>query len=37
MTKATFVNSPHAVAVAANRYDGIDFPGADCRLLHFAG
>jgi Type III restriction enzyme, res subunit/Helicase C-terminal domain len=31
--KSPFVNAPHAVAVLANRYDGIDFPGDECRLL----
>ena len=31
--KAPFVTSPKAVAVLANRYDGIDFPGDECRLL----
>lgn len=32
-SKAPFVTSPQAVAVIANRYDGIDFPGDECRLL----
>ena len=31
--KAPFVNQQKAVAVLANRYDGIDFPGDECRLL----
>lgn len=31
--KAPFVSSDHAVAILANRYDGIDFPGDECRLL----
>lgn len=31
--KAPFVSSDKAVAVLANRYDGIDFPGDQCRLL----
>lgn len=32
-SKAPFVSSTKAVAILAARYDGIDFPGADCRLL----
>ena len=36
-SKKPFVSSPHAVAVVANRYDGIDFPGDDCRLLFIDG
>ena len=36
-SKQTFVSSPRAVAVVANRYDGIDFPGDDCRLLLIDG
>lgn len=35
--KAPFVQSPHAVAILANRYDGIDFPGEECRLLCLDG
>ena len=31
--KAAFAATPRAVAVLANRYDGIDFPGDECRLL----
>lgn len=31
--KTPFVKSANAVAVLANRYDGIDFPGNECRLL----
>jgi hypothetical protein len=31
--KAPFISSPQAVAILANRYDGIDFPGEECRLL----
>lgn len=31
--KAPFVSSDKAVAILANRYDGIDFPGDECRLL----
>ena len=31
--KEEFVNTDSAVAVIANRYDGIDFPNDDCRLL----
>lgn len=36
-TKEPFVNSSSAVAVIANRYDGIDFPGDQCRLLLIEG
>ncbi len=31
--KTAFVSSPKAAAILANRYDGIDFPGDECRLL----
>lgn len=36
-TKATFLAEKNAVAVIANRYDGIDFPNDDCRLLFIEG
>ena len=36
-SKQPFVTTPQAVAVIANRYDGIDFPGSDCRLLFIEG
>ncbi len=36
-TKKPFITSPSAVAVIANRYDGIDFPGVECRLLLIEG
>jgi hypothetical protein len=36
-SKAKFIDSPQAVAVIANRYDGIDFPEDDCRLLFVEG
>lgn len=36
-TKRPFVDSDKAVAIVANRYDGIDFPGEDCRLLFVDG
>ena len=36
-SKKPFINSDKAVAVIANRYDGIDFPGDDCRLLFIDG
>lgn len=36
-SKSEFVNSTQAVAVIANRYDGIDFPEEDCRLLFVEG
>lgn len=32
-SKSSFVNSKKAVAIVANRYEGIDFEGAECRLL----
>ncbi len=32
-SKKTFVSKEKAVAVVANRYDGIDLPGDECRLL----
>lgn len=36
-SKQPFVSTTNAVAVIANRYDGIDFPGNDCRLLFIEG
>ena len=36
-TKKQFTESKEAVAIVANRYDGIDFPGDDCRLLFIEG
>jgi Rad3-related DNA helicase len=36
-TKAPFNQSEKAVAIVANRYDGIDFPDDDCRLLFIEG
>lgn len=35
--KAAFVAASQAVAVVANRYDGIDLPEDDCRLLFIEG
>ncbi|WP_326914814.1 DEAD/DEAH box helicase [Sphingopyxis chilensis] len=35
--KAPFVQTALAVAILANRYDGIDFPGDECRLLCLDG
>ena len=32
-SKDSFVNSDKAVTVIANRYDGIDFPDDECRIL----
>jgi hypothetical protein len=32
-SKKAFIESDTAVAVIANRFDGIDFPGDECRLL----
>jgi len=37
ISKEYFVNSTGSVAVVANRYDGIDFPGDECRLLLIEG
>lgn len=36
-SKKLFISEPKAVAVVANRYDGIDFPGDECRLLFIDG
>lgn len=36
-SKADFVATKGAIAVVANRYDGIDFPGDECRLLVIEG
>jgi hypothetical protein len=36
-SKKKFAATKNAVAVVANRYDGIDFPGDDCRLLFIDG
>lgn len=36
-SKDNFVRSESSVAVVANRYDGIDFPGDECRLLLIEG
>lgn len=35
--KADFVSTSPAVAIVANRYDGIDLPDDDCRLLFVEG
>ncbi|MBN9335393.1 DEAD/DEAH box helicase [Devosia sp.] len=35
--KTPFISKEKAVAVLANRYDGIDFPGDECRLLSVDG
>lgn len=37
VSKASFTSANPAVAVVANRYDGIDFPDEDCRLLFVEG
>lgn len=37
ISRAGFVGADKAVAVVANRYDGIDFPDDDCRLLFVEG
>ena len=36
-SKSEFISNPNAVAIVANRYDGIDFPGKECRLLFIEG
>ena len=36
-SKVPFISNPAAVAIVANRYDGIDFPGDECRLLCIEG
>ena len=36
-SKDNFVAAPKAVAVVANRYDGVDFSGDECRLLFIEG
>lgn len=36
-SKKEFVKTTNAVAVVANRYDGIDFPNDECRLLFVEG
>jgi hypothetical protein len=36
-SKAPFVKEAQAVAIMANRYDGIDFPDEQCRLLIMSG
>jgi hypothetical protein len=37
VSKSDFIQAERAVAVIANRYDGIDFPDDDCRLLFVEG
>lgn len=37
LSKRNFVSTAEAVGVVANRYDGIDFPNDDCRLLYIKG
>lgn len=36
-TKEAFVTNEHAIAIIANRYDGIDFPDDECRILIIHG
>jgi hypothetical protein len=36
-SKAPFVGSPRAIALVANRYDGIDLLGDECRMLVIDG
>jgi hypothetical protein len=36
-SKTPFISNAQAVAVVANRYDGIDFPDQECRLLILEG
>lgn len=37
VTKDKFINSKHSIAIIANRYDGIDFPDNECRVLIIGG
>jgi len=37
VSKKVFIESPKSVAIMSNRYDGIDFPGDECRLLFIEG
>lgn len=37
ISKEPFVNDPNAVAIIANRYDGVDFAGNESRLLCIEG
>jgi len=37
LSKETYIQTNNSVAVVANRYDGIDFPGDECRLLFIEG
>ncbi len=36
-SKKPFIGTKKAVAIVASRYDGIDFPGDECRLLFIEG
>jgi hypothetical protein len=36
-SKEPFVNTDNSVAIIANRFDGIDFPDEECRLLFLMG
>ena len=36
-TKDSFITNKHAIAIIANRYDGIDFPDDECRILIIHG
>ncbi|RFC33858.1 MAG: Helicase C-terminal domain-containing protein [Candidatus Nitrotoga sp. SPKER] len=36
-SKKIFVNKKNVAAIISNRYDGIDFPGDECRLLFIDG
>ena len=36
-SKEPFISADKAAAIVANRYDGIDFPGEECRLLFIEG
>ena len=37
ISKSPFISADQAVAIIANRYDGIDFPGEECRLMFIQG
>ena len=36
-SKIDFIDSDNATAILANRFDGVDFPGDECRLLCLDG
>ena len=36
-SKENFISNKHAIAIMSNRYDGIDFPEEECRMLYVEG